>query len=330
MGIPRQEKKILLTGIKPSGILHIGNYFGAINPLLERERDSAFKVFAFIADFHALTTLQNREELRENILSVVAGYIACGLDPEKILFYKQSDVPEVTELAWVFECITTMPYLMRAHAFKDAEAKNKEINAGLFNYPLLMAADILIQRASIIPVGLDQKQHLEIARDTAEKFNRIFGEAFPVPEPLISEETGVVPGIDGRKMSKSYGNTIPLFASPEEIEEIVMSIPTDSTKKGEPLDPEKDRLFSYHRLFSKAELASIESRYLDGSIGYKESKEMLIENLKKFLNPLRKRHFALLENEADLIEMLEEGGERARARAHETITLVRKLIGVSL
>ena len=220
-------KKILLSGVKPTGRPHIGNYFGAIKQFVELQ--NSYQCYIFIADLHALTTVQNRGELEENTAGVLLDYMAVGLDPNKVVIYKQSDVPQVAELAWVFNCLTTMPYLMRAHAYKDAEAKSKEVNVGLFDYPLLMAADILIQDADVVPVGQDQKQHVEIARDTAEKFNRIFGETFKLPEPLILAQVAIVPGMDGRKMSKSYGNTIPLFATDEEIEKAVMSIVTDSS-----------------------------------------------------------------------------------------------------
>ncbi|MEK7140242.1 MAG: tryptophan--tRNA ligase, partial [Patescibacteria group bacterium] len=223
------SKKVFLSGVQPSGKPHIGNYFGAMKQFvdLQKEHDG----YAIIVDYHALHSLQNPKEMRENILAVLLDYLAIGLDPKKVVLFKQSDVSEHTELAWIFETITTMPYLMRAHAFKDAEAKNKEIDVGSFNYPMLMAADILLYGPDVVPVGADQKQHVEIARDTAEKFNRIFGQGeqvFKIPEPMILKDVAVVPGTDGRKMSKSYGNTIPLFATHEEIKKRVMSIVTDS------------------------------------------------------------------------------------------------------
>jgi len=221
------NRKILLSGVKPTGKPHIGNYFGAMKQFVELQ--TSYESYVFIADLHALTTVQNRGELEENTINVILDYLSIGLDPKKVVIYKQSDVPQVTELGWIFNCITTVPYLMRAHAYKDAVANNKEPNVGLFDYPLLMAADILIQGADVVPVGQDQKQHVEIARDTAEKFNHIFGETFKLPEPLILKGVAAVPGIDGRKMSKSYGNTISLFATDEEVEGTVMSIVTDSS-----------------------------------------------------------------------------------------------------
>src|SRR3989344_1326032 len=233
-------QKILLSGVKPTGRPHIGNYFGAMKQFVELQ--DKYKSYIFIADLHALTTVQNRKELEENSLGVLLDYMAIGLDPSKVVIYKQSDIPQVTELAWIFNCITTMPYLMRGHAFKDAEAKNKEINVGVFDYPLLMAADILIQDAHIVPVGQDQKQHVEITRDTAEKFNRTFGETFVMPESLILEDVATVPGIDGRKMSKSYSNTIELFAPDGDIEAMVMSIVTDSNSD------KPDNVYAIHAL----------------------------------------------------------------------------------
>src|SRR3989344_3664612 len=220
------DKKILLSGVKPTGRPHVGNYFGAMKQFVDLQHD--YKTYIMIADLHAIITVQNKEELEANTVGVLLDYMAIGLDPKQVTIFKQSDVAAHTELAWIFECLTTMPYLMRAHAFKDAEAKNKEINVGVFNYSLLMAADILIHDAGVVPVGKDQKQHVEIARDTAEKFNTIFGETFKIPEPLILQDVATVPGIDGQKMSKSYNNTIPLFSSDEEIEKTVMSIVTDS------------------------------------------------------------------------------------------------------
>ena len=205
----KETKKILLSGIKPTGRLHIANYFGAMRQFLEFQ--DSYESYIFIADYHAMTTVQNRAELMQNSIDVALDYLAIGLDPKKVTLFKQSDVPQVAELSWIFNCITTMPYLMRAHAFKDAEAKDKEINVGLFDYPMLMAADILIQDADIVPVGKDQKQHVEYARDTAQKFNHVYGEAFKLPEPFIIADVETVPGTDGRKMSKSYDNVIPLL-----------------------------------------------------------------------------------------------------------------------
>ncbi len=321
-------KKVLLSGVKPTGRPHIGNYFGAMRQFVELQDE--YDPYIFIADYHALTTVQNKEEMESNSIDIALDYLAIGLNPNKVILYSQSSVRLATELAWIFDCLTTMPYLMRAHAFKDAEAKNKEINVGIFNYPMLMAADILLFDAEVVPVGQDQRQHIEITRDTAEKFNRIFGETFVLPKPLILSSVETVPGIDGRKMSKSYNNTIPLFAEDDEIERLVMSITTDSKGVDEPKDPDSCTVYALHRLVDDtAELIELECRYREGGIGYKEAKERLTENMKKFIRPLREYRRELAENCSDVYRILAEGGEKARARAEEKMKSVREQIGVS-
>src|SRR3990167_3599234 len=312
------DKKILVSGVKPTGRPHVGNYFGALRQFVELQHE--YQCFIFIADLHALTSVQNKEELENNSTGVLLDYMAIGLDPKNVTLYKQSDVPQVTELAWVFNCLTTMPYLMRAHAYKDAEAKNKEVNVGLFDYPLLMAADILIQDADVIPVGQDQKQHVEIARDTAEKFNRIFGETFKLPEPLILAQVAIVPGTDGRKMSKSYGNTIELFATDEEITKAVMSIVTDSS--GE----RPENVYAIHSLLLDKD--SLDKLYEEKKGKYKELKEALIEDLKKFIGPMREKREELAENKEMVLKILKDGGERARQRAEEKMGKVREAVGL--
>lgn len=307
------ERKILVSGLQPTGRPHIGNYFGAMRQFVELQHQ--YKSYIFIADLHALTTVQDRETLEENTAAVLLDYMAIGLDPKEVVIFKQSDVPEVAELAWIFNCITTVPYLERAHAYKDAVASGKkEATVGLFDYPLLMAADILIHDADVVPVGQDQKQHIEITRDTAEKFNRVFGETFKLPKPLILDKVATVPGTDGRKMSKSYGNTIPLFASDEEIEKIVMSIVTDSKSPEEPKDPETDNVFALHKLFTEGpEFEDLKERYEAGGIGYKESKDLLVRNIIKALTPMRERRQALEEDKKAVLEVLKEGGNEASA-----------------
>jgi tryptophanyl-tRNA synthetase len=324
-----QESKILVSGIQPSGKLHIGNYFGAVKQFVDFQND--YDSHIFIADLHSINTIQNREELSRNILDLATDYLALGIDPKKVTLYKQSDVPEVTELAWIFNCITTVPYLMRAHAFKDAEIKRKEVSVGLFDYPMLMSADILIQDADVVPVGLDQKQHLEIAKDTGEKFNRVFGETFVLPAPLILETVQTIPGIDGQKMSKSYKNTIGLFATDAEIREAVMKIATDSKGVDEPKDPEKDTVFALHKLFTEGpEFEDLRDKYENGGIGYKDSKEILIRNITKFITPLRAKREEL-ENKPDYVrEILKAGGEKARKRAQEKMVDVRAKVGVTI
>jgi len=321
-------QKTLLSGVKPTGKPHIGNYFGAMRQFVELAEKHGGGFF-MIADYHALTTLNDPRELAENTLGVALDYLAIGLNPERAVIFKQSDVPAHTELAWIFECITTVPYLMRAHAFKDAEAKNKEISVGTFNYPMLMAADILLYSPDVVPVGEDQKQHLEIARDTAAKFNGIFGETFKLPEPHILEHAGTIPGLDGRKMSKSYKNTIPLFAEEEEIARLVMGIVTDSRAKGEPLDPETDTVFALHKLFtSKDELAKLARRYKGGAIGYKESKELLASRIGVFAEPLRTRRATFAADMPRVAVILARGAEKARETAERMMQTVRRRIGV--
>jgi len=314
------SKKIYLSGIQPSGRPHIGNYFGMMKQLIAAQEN--YDVYVIIVDYHALKSVKNAEEMKQNIIGVVLDYLALGLDPEKVIFFKQSDVSEHTELCWIFDNITTMPYLMRAHAFKDAEAKNKEIDVGTFNYPMLMAADILLYDPDVIPVGQDQKQHIEIARDTAEKFNHIFGETFKLPDAMIMQEVAVVPGIDGRKMSKSYGNTIPLFAEYEEIKKAVMSIVTDS---GEGIPK---NVYAIHNLIRPAsELLPI---YEAKAGKYKELKELLIEDLEKFIAPLREKRKEFAKDIPAALAILKAGGEKAKQVASAKMQDVHKKIGVDV
>ncbi len=346
----KQAKKRLLSGIQPSGQAHIGNYFGAMKQFVGMQ--SEHECFFMIADYHALNTIQNANLLRDSIVNLTLDYLAIGLDPKKSVIFKQSDVSEHTELAWIFDTITTMPYLQRAHAYKDAETKSKEISVGLFNYPMLMAADILLYDTDVVPVGADQKQHVEITRDTAQKFNHIFGETFKLPEAKILADVAVVTGIDGRKMSKSYGNTIPLFATDAEIEKAVMGIVTDSEKYGEDARTtalvgalsattvkgqspvfglttyHPANVYLIHKLFrSEAELATL---YQSKAGKYKELKEALIADIKKFISPLRDRREKLAEDPAAVLKILKSGGEKAKAVAEKKMDEVREKIGVKL
>ena len=260
--------------------------------------------------------------MEKNIVGVLLDYLAIGLDPKKLTIFKQSDISEHTELAWIFDTLTTMPYLMHAHAFKDAEAKNKEICVGTFNYPMLMAADILLYGPDIVPIGADQKQHVEIARDTAEKFNRIFGETFKLPEPMIMKDMAVVPGIDGKKMSKSYNNHIPLFAEYEEIKRCVMNIVTDS---GEGIPK---NVYAIHNLFRPAsELLPI---YESKAGKYKELKEMLIEDIEKFIAPMREKRKEFAKDIPKALKILKEGGEKAKIIASKKMEVVREKVGVKV
>ena len=317
-----EQKPVLVSGIKPTGDLHIGNYFGAMRQLAELSASGKYKCFIFVADYHALNTMQDAEEMKQRTRELVMAYLAIGLDPKEVVFFKQSDVPAHTELCWIFDAITTMPYLMRAHAFKDAEAKSKEISVGTFNYPMLMAADILLYDAAVVPVGADQKQHIEYARDTAEKFNRVFKtEVFKLPEPYILPDVAVVLGTDGQKMSKSYNNVIPLFASRDELAKCVMSIVTDSS------GDRPENVYQIHKLVrSEAELTSI---YGSNAGNYKKLKEMLVEDLDRYLAPMRAKYEELRENSDIVDEVLIKGKREARAVSEARMDQVRKAIGVS-
>lgn len=314
----KNNPQILLSGIKPTGRPHIGNYFGAMRQFVGLQ--DKYTPYVFIADYHALTTLQNSKELSSNIYELVLDYLAIGLDPRKVTLFKQSDVTEVTELAWIFNCITTMPYLERAHAYKDAVAKGREVSVGTFGYPLLMAADILIQDADVVPVGQDQKQHVEYARDTAEKFNRLFGTAFKMPEPLILESVKTVPGVDGQKMSKSYNNVIPLFADDSEIKRLVMSIVTDSGS-----DVPKN-VYALHELIKDKQ--SLEALYSEKKGKYKDLKDALIADLIDFIGPMRAKRAELAGDRTAILAILKEGGTIAKQRATAKMVAVRKLVGV--
>ncbi len=319
------QRPILLSGIKPTGDLHIGNYFGAMRQQVELFKSEKYHCYIMVADYHALTTVQNAAEMLQLTLDLATAYMAIGLDPEGLVLFKQSDVPSHTELTWIFDTITTMPYLMRAHAFKDAEAKNKEISVGAFNYPMLMAADILLYDTAIVPVGQDQKQHIEYARDTAEKFNRIFAKdsegIFAMPEPYIMPEVAIVAGTDGRKMSKSYGNVIPLFASRDEITKAVMSIVTDSS--GE----RPENVYKIHNLLKTD--AELKPLYKEHKGKYKELKQALIDDLDEFIGPFREK-YEELKNEPELVqEVLRKGAATAREKAEAKMIKVRKAIGVT-
>ena len=326
------NKSVLVSGVKPTGDLHIGNYFGAMRQLAELSAANTYKCFIFVADYHALNTMQEAQEMRRRTRELVTAYIAVGLDPREVVFFKQSDVPAHTELAWIFDTITTMPYLERAHAYKDAVAKKKEISVGTFNYPMLMAADILLYDAAVVPVGADQKQHIEIARDTAEKFNRVFPaeggsasggktDVFKLPEPYILPEVAVVPGTDGAKMSKSYGNVIPLFATHDELVKCVMSIVTNSS--GE----RPENVYAIHKLVkSELELAQL---YAEHEGNYKALKEFLIEDLERYLAPMRAKYEELASNPDIVEKVLAKGKQEARVISDAKMEQVRSAIGVA-
>jgi tryptophanyl-tRNA synthetase len=314
------SKKVLLSGIQPSGKPHIGNYFGMMRQLINQQDN--YDVYFMIVDYHAMTSLKNPKEMKENIIAVLLDYLALGLDSEKSIIFKQSDVPEHTELAWIFDTITTMAYLERSVAYKDAVANGKDPNVGLFNYPLLMAADILLYNVDIVPVGQDQKQHIEIARDTAEKFNNIYTETFKLPEHMIMKEVAIVPGTDGRKMSKSYNNTIPLFAEYEEIKKCVMSIVTDSSG-GIP-----QNVFAIHKLLRPED--ELKKIYEEKAGKYKELKDLLVEDLEKFIAPMRERRKEFAKDIPKALAILKQGGEKAKKVASAKMIEVREKIGVNV
>ncbi len=314
------SKKVLLSGVKPTGVPHIGNYFGAMKQFVDLQND--YEAYIMIADYHALNFIHNAKQMQDNITGILLDYLAIGLDPKKVTIFKQSDVSEHTELCWIFDTITTMPYLMRAHAFKDAEAKNKDIVVGTFNYPILMASDILLYSPDIVPVGSDQQQHVEITRDVAEKFNNTFGETFKLPEHKIMKEVATVPGTDGQKMSKSYKNTIPLFAKYEEIQKCVMSIVTDSGA-GIPKN-----IYEIHKLIRpENELKEI---YKENEGKYKALKEILIEDLEKFIAPLREKREELEKDIPKALEILKAGSLKAKTIASKKMEEVKEKIGVKI
>lgn len=313
-------KQILLSGVKPTGKLHIGNYFGAIRQFVALQ--SQYDCYFMLADYHAMNTVQNGAEMRGAILDLATDYLALGLDPRKSVIFQQSAVSAHTELAWIFDTITTMPYLMRAHAFKDAEAKDKEISVGTFNYPMLMASDILLYDTDLVPVGQDQKQHIEYTRDTAQKFNNTFGQTFKLPKEHIIDNVKVVPGNDGRKMSKSYGNQLYLFASDEEINKFVMSIVTDSGS-GVPVN-----VRAIHELLR--DKAYLDKLYADNAGKYKALKDALVADLIAFIAPLREAREKYAKNPKKVMKILEKGAKQAHKRADKKMEEVKKAVGVTL
>ncbi len=317
----------ILTGIQPSGEPHIGNYFGMIKPTVELSQKS--ETFLFLADYHAMTTSPAPDDLRRRVKELALDLLACGLDPAKNVFFRQSDVPAVTELMWVLNCITTVGFLERAHSYKDKIAKGFMPNNGLFSYPVLMAADILLYDSTLVPVGKDQKQHLEITRDLAIRFNQLYGETFVVPEALIREEVAVVPGLDGQKMSKSYGNIIPIFGKEKALRKLVMSVVTDSKGMEEPKDPDHCNVFALYRLFATPEQREeLRAKYLAGNFGYGHAKQALFELLWEHFAPARKRREELAADPGYVEGVLRSGAERAREAAEKTMSRVRRAVGL--
>lgn len=320
------KEKHILSGVKPTGRIHVGNYFGAVKQFVALQESNSC-VF-FIADYHAITTDWDPETLRRNTYDLALDYLALGLDPQQSIVFKQSDVPEVIELSWIFSCLIGINHLKRAHAYKSAVDEDKAVSLGVFAYPVLMSADILLYNADYVPVGFDQKQHLEIAADIAARSNNTFGELFTVPAPLILSEEMVI-GTDGRKMSKSYDNTILMFEQEDVLRKKIMSITTDSKGVGEAIDPETCNVFALHRLFSADMLADIQARYEQGGIGYKESKELLFENILAYTHSFREKRKELEADPERVYAILAEGAEQARVIAQETLRRVRDAVGVS-
>ena len=317
----------ILTGIQPSGTPHIGNYFGAMRQVCNIQDRG--ETFLFIADYHSLTTGPSPEALRANVFELALNYLACGVDTEKTILFRQSDVPEVCELTWILNNVTPVGLLERAHSYKDKIAKGFAPNNGLFSYPVLMASDILIYQSNLVPVGKDQKQHLEITRDIAIKFNNQYGEIFTIPEELIPDEVAIVPGIDGQTMSKSYNNTIPIFGREKEIRKTIMNIVTDCKGLEEPKDPDHCTVVALYQLVATPEeLEEMRARYRAGGYGYGHAKVALFDKLWSYFEPMRKRRAELEADPGYVWQILAAGAEKARAEATRTMEKVRRAVGL--
>ena len=328
-------KPIALTGIKPTGRPHIGNYLGMYQPALSLMKN--YQGIYFVADYHALTTMHDAQALRDLVYEVAASWLALGLDPDEAIFFRQSDIPEITEFTWILSCFTSKGLLNRAHAYKAAVDDNlalehdpdEGINAGLFNYPVLMASDILLYGSDVVPVGLDQKQHIEITRDIAEAFNRTYGNVLNVPEGIIQEAVMKVPGLDGRKMSKSYNNTIPIFAPEKALRKQVMRIVTDSKRPEDPKDPENDSIFALMRFFASPErISEIRELYMHGGAAYGALKKELAELILEHFAGARARFDELMQDKPYIDKVLKAGAEKARQIGQATLAAARKATGI--
>ena len=318
----------VLSGIQPSGALHIGNYFGMMKRMIDHQENH--ELFCFIVNYHALTTVKDADFLRRTTFEACVDFMALGIDPEKSYFYVQSDVPEVTELTWILSNITEMGLLKRAHSYKDKVAKGIEPNHGLFAYPVLMAADILLYGADIVPVGKDQKQHVEMTRDIAQKFNANFGEVFVLPEPAIEDDLATIPGIDGQKMSKSYGNTLDIFSTKNELKKKVMSIVTDARAIEEPKDPKTCNLFAIYSLFLNDQgRQELKERYLKPGLKYGEVKKELLEVMCNYFEPFREKREQLLGDTDYVHDVMLGGAKKARVVATEYLQKARAAIGLN-
>lgn len=319
----------VLSGIQPSGKLHIGNFFGAMRQYL-RLQEQGHQCFYFIANYHAMTSVTSADTLQDYTKEIARGYLAVGIDPEKAVFFRQSDVPEVCELTWILSCITPMGLLQRCVSYKDKVDQGLAPNHGLFCYPVLMASDILIYESHLVPVGQDQKQHLEVTRDIAIKFNNTYGEILTLPEPYILPETAVVPGLDGRKMSKSYDNTLELFESASQTKKKIMRIVTDSTPVEDPKDPDKCTVFALLKLFTyDEETKEWQQRYRQGGMGYGEAKKRLAELAVQYLEPFRQQYQKFVQDDSYVEDVLREGGKKARLAAQQLMDKVRSATGLT-
>ena len=325
-----QGESVVVSGIQSSGSLHIGNYFGAIRQHIALQK--RYPSFYFIVNYHAMTTLRDADALRRHTLDAALTYLALGFDPEHSHLFVQSDVPQLNELTWIFSCLTPVSQLEKAVAYKDKVAQGLSANAGLFNYPVLQAADILIYGGTLVPVGADQKQNIEITRNTAQRFNQAFCESdpiFPVPDAYIVENVAVVPGLDGRKMSKSYGNTIGIFEERDALTRRVRRIVTDSAPLEAPKDPNSDNVFALLRLFADADkLSEVRAAYLAGGYGYGHAKKELVELILDYFSEARQRRLELLRREDYVLDVLREGGIKARERAERCMDRVRAVTGL--
>ena len=327
--IPCSPPMRILTGLQPSGKLHVGNYFGAMEPAV-RLQDQG-EAFYFIADYHAMTSSHKAVDLRENVRELAIDFLACGLDPAKAVFFRQSAVPEVNELAWILSTICPMSLLAKCHSYKDKTSQGIAANHALFAYPVLMAADILLYDSNQVPVGKDQKQHLEVTRDLAVKLNDTYGEGTVViPEPIIREETAIVIGLDGRKMSKSYHNTLPLFGEEKTLRKLIMKITTDSTPVEAPKPIENSIILALYRLFaSEADYANMLADHQNGGVGYGDLKKRLADAYWEFFAPMRERRLAISQDPGHVEKILAEGAERARAEASKVLQRVRRAVGLA-
>lgn len=331
------NKKVSLTGIKPTGIPHIGNYFGAIRPALELAKE--FEARYFIADYHAVNSIKDPVLLKEMVYEVAAAWLAAGLNPDKVLFYRQSDVPETFDLTTILMAFTPKGLMNRAHAYKAVVHENEEggkdpddgINMGLYTYPVLMAADILIFDTNVVPVGKDQKQHVEMTADIARSLNHTYGkDLLVVPQPVIGESTQTVTGLDGRKMSKSYNNTISLFLPRKQLRKTIMKIVTNSQGVEEPKDPDNCNIFSLYKLFaSPVQQQALAERYRAGGMGWGDAKQELFDVMNHYLAPMREKYFEIINNKPEIDRILKEGSEKARVIAGQTVARVRKAVGVN-